>query len=351
MNQPLIKVLASPAFYNKKSNPYNYLIYSEMDLKNIFIDEFSFKKCLKLDYDLIHIHWPEIYLNSHYLTKAFFNTFMMLLCIKWAKFKGKKLVWTVHNVEPHEIKYFLLNRIMWKIFTPMVDAIISLSKANEKIINSKVNFLSSTKRKVIYHGLYSDVYSNEVSRSDARAKIGIAANCSVCLFFGQVKKYKNIEKLIDIYFESKENELLLIVGKFESVEYYNDIIKKTEGNKNIIVKNNFVEENDIQYFFNSSDVCVIPFQQIFNSGSVLLSVSFGVPVIVPDSENFTEYKNLFENGMINTYSDDLTQEDIAKVANKTDFKIRWKNEQVEWSTIRDKHAEIYKELLINDGLV
>ena len=339
----MIKVLAFPAFKNKSSNPYNSLIYEGIKKENVLVEEFSFKRCMKLDFDIIHIHWPEIYLNSHYRIKAMFNILMLILCMKWAKFKKKKVVWTVHNLKPHEVKYPTLNKILWKYFLPMVDKKISLSEANVKIIDH--NFGGPNKAEVIYHGLYTDSYENKITRKAAREELGIEHAASVCLFFGQVKKYKNVERLIGIYINCKVDELLLIVGRFESVVYYNEIKKMIKGYRNIILINEFVDNDDIQLYFNASNVCVIPFKEIFNSGSALLSVSFNLPVLIPESESFKEYSYLVPTGMINLYSNELCKDDIINtmsiVIPSDSITV---DEKITWLTISKQHADLYRRL-------
>lgn len=304
----MIKVLAFPGYSNKNSNPYNYLLYSGMEENNVDIKEFSFKAALGLDYDLIHVHWPEFYLNSNYFMKAIGYSFAFLFCLAYSRLFGRKLVWTVHNLKPHKIKHLFTNNVFWFLFVRMVDAVISLSFSNENIIMKKNLVPSGVMKKVIYHGLYDGFYENTVSKDAAKNKLNIPQDMDVCLFIGQVKSYKNVEMLVELF--SKEytlkDTLLLIAGKFESVSYYNDIAKLASESTNIIIHNYFVPEGELQTYFNASDVCLLPFKEIFNSGSALLSASFNKPVLVPESDNFTEYSNIIPGNLICTYNKELT---------------------------------------------
>lgn len=311
-----MKVLAFPAFKNKKSNPYNYLLYS--GIEGVDVSEFSFSKALKLDYDLIHIHWPEWYLNSNYYVKALFYSVMLLFCLGSAKLAGRKIVWTVHNLKPHDIKYKWLNDTYWKLFIKLVDGTISLSSANQQIVEKNFSFKKSLKKGVVYHGLYTGIYENNISKEDAKKLFGIDSNTKTCLFLGQVKKYKNVDELVRVFNSSSalSSYVLLIAGKFESEEHYQEVMSARNENKNILIFNRFIPDDEMQNFFNASDLSILPFKRIFNSGSALLSVTFNTPVLLPESNNFLEYKGLIENNIMQTFKGKLTPEVITNAFNQ-----------------------------------
>lgn len=310
----MIKVLAFPAFKNKSSNPYNSLLYTGIIDQGVEVKEFSFKQCLMLDYDLIHIHWPELYLNSHYIAKAFLFSLIFLFCLLFSKMFGKKTVWTIHNLKPHNIKYKWLNKWFWSAYLPLVDGVVSLSKANEKLFFEKFYTDQKIKRAVVHHGLYKDSYRNEISREDARKYFSIETTIKVALFVGQVKTYKNVGKLVELFNkESLSEKVLIIAGKFETEEYYNEILSAAANNPNIIIHNKFIPDDELQYYFNAADICLLPFKDIFNSGSVLLSVSFMTPVVVPFSDNFVEYSTMINGDMINTYDGEIGSQLIVDI--------------------------------------
>jgi glycosyltransferase involved in cell wall biosynthesis len=50
---------------------------------------------------------------------------------------------------------------------------------------------------------------------------------------------------------------------------------------NILFRPGFVDESQVQIYFNASDAAVFCFEDIFTSASVILAMSFGKPCIVP----------------------------------------------------------------------
>ncbi|MDC9514542.1 glycosyltransferase [Pseudoalteromonas sp. CST5] len=344
-----MKVLAFPAFKNKKSNPYNYLLYTGM--KGADVSEFSFSEALKLNYDVIHIHWPEWYLNSNFLIKAFFYSFTLIFVLSYAKLFGKKIIWTVHNLKPHKVKYKVLNRVFWKLYIPLVDGIVSLSNTNEIVATEHFALPKKIKKTVVYHGLYSKIYENESSKYEARNKLGICEDKRVFLFLGQIKKYKNLTELINVFNESDKlkNDVLLIAGKFESESYYQEVLTLKGSNENIIIYNKFIEDSDLQYFFNASDLSILPFKEIFNSGSALLSITFNTPVILPESNNFLEYGELFNKSIIHTYKNKITADFIIEASDL--YHLYFKKggkyelpEKLDWSISQNKLVEFYFEV-------
>lgn len=340
-----MRILAFPYKKNKDSNPYNYLLYKAIEESeaDIQITEFKLFKCFGLKYDIIHIHWPELYLNSNYYLKALLFTLTFLLGLCWAKLWGKKIVWTIHNLAPHNIKYKLINKVFWSVYFRLVDGCISLSEANKLIAIRRYPFLTKLKHSVCLHGLYTDYYEDDISRSVARRKLNIPADKKTFLFLGQIKPYKNVEKLINIFTDntSFKDCILLIAGKFESIEYKNEVSALLERTENIVLKEGFVEDRDLATYFRASDAAIFPFKNIFNSGSVLLSLSFQTPAITPFTENFDEY-NKYIPGMIHQYKGSLDE----KMNNE--FSVKYSGEvadELKWQNIANATVIFYSKLL------
>lgn len=341
-----IKVLAFPKYKNRKSNPYNSLLYSGFDkMDDIYVDEFSLYKLFIKKYDVVHIHWPESYLNSKYFIKAFLCSFMLLIGLVIKKLKGAKVLWTIHNLSPHEVKYKTTNHLFWRVYLKLVDGAISLSKENEKIARRDIdNYSKFTLSRVVYHGLYCDVYENNTTQALSREFLNLSKQDKVVLILGQMKRYKNIETLVDVFNGIKdESYKLLIVGRFEDSDYLNDVKLKIKNN-NIYIIDKFIKDEEIKYYYNACDISVIPFKKIFNSGSMLLSVGFNRKVLVPETPAFLEYKNIMGEEAISTFSGDLDKEDIFRCMEcegTVDFDV----EMFSWPYIRRETLEVYKELL------
>src|SRR5690606_14786350 len=109
-----LKVLAWPAYANKRENPYNYLLYHGIEKMGheIFEFEFSIKNVLKFfflrSFDILHIHWPNYILSVKGAIQAKRRLYTFFAFVQGIRMFNKKVVWTVHNLESHECDYTVL---------------------------------------------------------------------------------------------------------------------------------------------------------------------------------------------------------------------------------------------------
>ena len=134
-------------------------------------------------YKIIHVHWLYVF--------PFF--WLMKLFVKFSKKLGYKIVWTIHNILPHERKKGDVEMTRW-----------FYKNADYKFIHYKINLENLRKIlnvepeniEVIYHPIF-DSYPNEISKEEARRKLGIPMDKKVVLCFGMIRKYKGMELFAD----------------------------------------------------------------------------------------------------------------------------------------------------------
>ena len=167
--------------YPRDPNPYQGLLYRKI-INNVVIKYlepplnsnilgiilFPFQLVFNriLCYNIFHLHWT--YNFKFPINNFFFNTvatIYFLLCISFIKLLGYKLVWTVHNVLPHEKQF--LNDVWARIFlSKLCDAKIVHSKSTigemRKLgLNTKNTYITSL-------GSYIGVYKNTITKESAR---------------------------------------------------------------------------------------------------------------------------------------------------------------------------------------
>lgn len=295
-----MKILVYPTY----SNPYQQLIYGEIRKKNIeisFIDEgivknhyllnlliFPFRLIYYriLGYSIFHLHWVKFNLpldGLFFLYVSFVYTLFNVLLIK---ILGYKLVWTVHNLLPHEqatSNDLYVSRFISKVAdAKIIHSSKLIAKMNEKGFNIANIFC-------IPHGNYIDVYPNNISKSIARKNIGIN-NEFVFLFFGMVRRYKGILQLVEsfIRLETKyKNIKLVIAGSVNDHSLLKDI--KRYKSSNIIYNLKSIKDEEIQIYMNSCDVVVLPFTETSTSGSAILAYSFKKSIIAPKMGNIADF--------------------------------------------------------------
>jgi glycosyltransferase involved in cell wall biosynthesis len=136
---------------------------------------------------------------------------------------------------------------------------------------------------VIPHPSYIGVYPSQVSRAHARRQLGLDDGDFVYLFIGGIRPNKGIETLIKTFHSLTGDHLhLVIAGKSSgSSDYANRINESARTDTRIKVFDKFIPDSELQIYLNACDIVVLPFARILSSGSVMLALSFGRPVIAP----------------------------------------------------------------------
>lgn len=287
-----MKILAFP----KSQNPYQELLYKPMrkNVDVVYLEPFTNSHTVQMltlplsllierlkGFSIFHLHWTYPFKNPiinndfiRLLYSLYFGFFML-----FTKIIGFKLVWTVHNVLPHQ-KRFYNDLLMRKFLSKMSNLKIVHS---ESVIKDLQKLQISTEHtKVIPLGNYIDIYENNINKSDARKKLGIIDNELVFLLFGQIERYKGTVELIETFKKmTLPGATLLIVGNCRDSTLKKEIVSATTGLENVRVNLEFIPNNEIQTYLNACDIVVNPFTRVTTSSSVILAFSFKKPVIAP----------------------------------------------------------------------
>jgi len=300
-----------PAFKNLDQNPYNYLLYNSIKELGVEVDEYNFSRLLIKKYDIWHLHWPEIPLNHKNIAKALIKIKSLLLQIDWAKARGTKIVWTTHNLSSHERLYPKLQPWFWQEFTQRIDGYISLSKTGMDLAQKYFPNLKNLPGFVIPHNHYRGEYPNYVSQEEARATLGITSNAKVLLFFGRIRNYKNVPKLVETFQQLSDRDVLLyIAGRSEVPGLKEELVRASESDSRLRIDLNFIAKEKAQLYFKAADLVVLPYSEILNSGTALLSLSFARPVLVPLRGAMGDLKAMVSSEWVFTYEGNLVSSQI-----------------------------------------
>ena len=114
---------------------------------NYTINYLSIKSIFKR-FDIIHIHWPEYFISG-----SIFRYFILFLFFKLAIMKhknfGGKIVWTIHNITPHDENLHRRYNKLMNFFLEKIDGFICMNKSTINRLQNKFNAELSAK-KVFY---------------------------------------------------------------------------------------------------------------------------------------------------------------------------------------------------------
>jgi beta-1,4-mannosyltransferase len=282
-----LTILASPGLGGKQTNPYAWSLYSNMACK---VDDFSLRRACFGRYAILHLHNPEQDLNvCSTATKAYLRLRRRFVAIDLMRLRGTKVFWTVHNLAPHERKYPRLERWFWRQMLRRLDGYIALTEDGRTEAMERFPLLRTLPGFVVPHPHYRAAYP-ENPAADARAILGLAKNAKVLLFFGQIRRYKNLPLLIDVFRQYQDPDAILyIAGRpHADLSLCEEIRSRAAGDSRIRVEIGQIPNERVYLYFKSADLVVLPYRDVqnqrnlFNSGIALVALSFNRPVLVPN---------------------------------------------------------------------
>ena len=218
---------------------------------------------------------------------------------KVRKNRHTKIICLADNVIPHEKR--MGDKPFTKYFLKSCDAFITMS---EKVMSDLRLFQKTlpTGRQakpaiLVPHPLY-DNFGAILSKQEAREKLKIKNDALILLFFGFIRKYKGL----DILFEAMADERikkagirLLVAGEFyEDERKYKDQIDTLGIREQLILRPDFIPDNDVKYYLCAADAVVQPYRNATQSGVSPLAYHFekpmivtnvgGLPALVPDGK-------------------------------------------------------------------
>jgi glycosyltransferase involved in cell wall biosynthesis len=235
---------------------------------------------------------PKIF---HILWNNKFELFDRTLLMLYYKFSRKKLILTVHNVnrEKRDSKDSLRNRLSLRMQYRLADHIFvhTNQMKNELVREFGV---PAERASVIPFGINNAVPNTDLSRIEARRRLGISQRDKVILFFGNITPYKGLEYLTAALQRLADRpELRLIIAGWpkDCDEYWRDIRDSIEDdvqNGRILLRAEYISDEETEVYFKAADVFALPYRHIYQSGVLFLGYSFGLPVIAADVGSLRE---------------------------------------------------------------
>jgi len=302
------------------------------------------------DLDTIHMDWLYgFFMVLEFTPSSVFNTIITIGRTVWfcvdlllVKLLGVQLVWTVHNKYHHERYYFRIERVLNIVVANLVDRLTVKCETAKETISSIYKVRDETKIAVIPDGHYVDAYPNEVGRDEARSWLNVR-NKFVYVYFGQIRPYKGVRRLIETFQSVDDEEAVLwIVGNPKTEHLEADIRSVAKKDERVYTHLEYVPGEEVQYYMNAADVLVFPYREILNSGSVYLGQTFGKPIIAPKIGCIPETIPP-ENELLY----DQGQENLLNMLNQAREqklqKMESRVETLDWGVYGKKYSQIYSD--------
>ena len=271
-----------------------------LNLKGSWRERGRSVKVLKLAVYYMRLMWYVAFTDAkvlHILWNNRFEYFDRTLLMAYFRLLDKKVLLTAHNVNigrrdgtdswlnrvTLRIQYYLANHIF--VHTPKM--------RDELCREFDVHGRSVT---VLRHPINNAFPDTDLQPEEAKEQLGLAKDDKAILFFGRIRPYKGLEYLLQAFEEIAERDpayRLIIAGEWKKgLEAYfsqiQDMIRRSPYRARIVEKSEFIPDQDAEVYLKAADVMVLPYKEIFQSGVLFLSYSFGLPVVVTDVGSFRE---------------------------------------------------------------
>ena len=249
----------------------------------------------KFNYDLIHIHDPQVAgISFHFLL----NNYKI------------PLILTTHGMMFHTNKRTFFKKIYWRIITKnlikIYSKIISVSKNDEQKL---LEILIPEKIKLIENGINYKKFNIALNKRNYE-------NISF-VYFGRFSPNKQVHLIIEIFNKLSinfNNINLLIIGNTTDVDYMKNLFELSKNNNKIQIMN-FLEDTKLLEKISASDIFISASKYEGFGMSMLEAMSAGLIPIVNNISPINELVNDQFDGFVLDFNNENIVEKITDILN------------------------------------
>ncbi len=282
--------------YDFPNTDYLYLLYQpymdKYEIKNISVFNhirFAIAPLLSRK-TILHYHWLEFQDARSLLAMPY-----KLFCIGLYRLLGGKIVWTVHNLKPHDKKFLALHRFIHRRMGSMSSLIHVHSKYQVSEVSDYYQ-IPKEKIAVFPHPKFPAAIKPQQEAIDKIQESYFAGQETIkgpiFLMFGGISEYKGIEKVIGLLSAQKEDFTLILAGymKKGQEQLHRFIIEHSSQDERVKYIPKFIPEEHYPFLISAADICVFNYNEILNSGGIQMALSYQRKVIAPKKNGLLDFR-------------------------------------------------------------
>lgn len=257
---------------------------------------------MKTDSDAYIFHWLENVPDYKY---GLLQTIAAIWLIARIKLKHKKLVWFLHNKQPHLAKHKYLKNLLIGLLLRKADLIVT--HATEGIETVKKLYPAAVSRVIfLHHPTKNRLGDDNLTPVPPETDL---------LIWGNISRYKGVPEFMRFATEKQLPLQTKIIGKCSSNDLYEELAPYT--GKRIVLENRSITFEELKKEIETSRFVLIPYaaESILSSGILMDSLSFGAKVIGPNVGSFRDYA---EEKLLKVYTFDTFEDILAIVRNENE---------------------------------
>lgn len=207
--------------------------------------------------------------------------------------KKTRVITIIDNIIPHEKR--VGDKLLSNYFVKPVDAFVTMS---DSVLKDLDQFDTQKPRALSPHPLF-DNFGAIIPREEALTKLQLDPSFKYMLFFGFIRAYKGLDLLLEAFvdeqFEQQKVKLMIAGEFYEDEEKYRKMIAAHPLKYSIILKNDFIPDQEVNRYFCSADIVVQPYKSATQSGVTQIGYFFEKPMLVTDVGGL---KEIIPNGKV-----------------------------------------------------
>jgi beta-1,4-mannosyltransferase len=235
--------------------------------------------------NVLHLHWPDPLFGRLFWASsrlpAFLRLWLLIADIALARARGRRIVWTLHNLISHESKDAVREAFACRMLARLSHRIIAHSQSAITQAERAYNTQFAHKAHVIPMGNFDGIYADATPAPPPRAP-GTDAPIQI-LFFGAVRPYKGLKRLLRAFTEVTDPRVrLTIAGRAMDAQYGESIAAIAAQDPRVDLQLRFIDVAEVSQLFAQADVVIIPFERTLTSASLMLAMSLTRACILPE---------------------------------------------------------------------
>jgi beta-1,4-mannosyltransferase len=296
----------SPAANRRNDNPYLSILGGALEQQGVSVMQpslsFGSSKV-----QTVHLHWLEQVfwgrLSSRSNAAAALNAERLIRWASEARSRDGRVVWTVHNLSPHE-SMGRGRAAIWSRLTdallPLVTDVVTMSKSAQTPALAAYPAARKAKPHVIRHPHYRGHF-DLVGRAETKP-----AERPTILCIGKMRRYKQVPELVRVFRERTHRDYRLVIAGLADASYAAEISNAIGGDNDVVFRNKEISDAELLDLLRIARATIFNFSAILNSGSVLAALSAGSRVICPAYGALAELADEVGRDWVRTYEDVLT---------------------------------------------
>jgi glycosyltransferase involved in cell wall biosynthesis len=203
---------------------------------------------------------------------------------------SSRLVLTVHNIVPHDRDTPEVRRHLAEAYRIPDLLIVHTARARQRLIDEFA--VDASRILIMGHGLDAIVQPDARTVEATRRALGLAPDQRLVLFLGWVRRYKGADLLLRAVPLVRSRTRVLIAGNCIDSDHRQEVeqlLATPAIAERASWEFGYLSESRVSELLAATDVLVMPYREIDQSGVLFAALRHGVPVVAFDVGSLRDY--------------------------------------------------------------